>query len=138
MTKVLSDQQVANYNDNGFLFPFELCSPEQAAALHAKFEDMENTLGEEPQKRFRVKAHLPFPWLCDLISHPRLLDAVEDLIGPDVLCWGASFFTKKAHDPRFISWHTDSFYYSFDPAETLTAWFSFNDSKSSNSLVLPP
>lgn len=128
MTKVLTDQQVANYNDNGFLFPFELCSPEQAAALHAKFEDMENTLGEEPQKRFRVKAHLPFPWLCDLISHPRLLDAVEDLIGPDVLCWGASFFTKKAHDPRFISWHTDSFYYSFDPAETLTAWFSFNDS----------
>lgn len=128
MTKVLTDSQVAYYNDNGFLFPFELCSPEEAGALYARFEDMENVLGEEPQKRFRVKAHLPFPWLCDLISHPRLLDAVEDLIGPDILCWGSSFFTKKAHDPRFISWHTDSFYYSFEPAETLTAWFSFNDS----------
>ncbi|MBT5050191.1 MAG: phytanoyl-CoA dioxygenase, partial [Rhodospirillaceae bacterium] len=99
MTKILTDEQIACYNDNGFLFPFELCSLEQAAALHAKFDDMETTLGEEPQKRFRVKAHLPFPWLCDLISHPRLLDAVEDLIGPNILCWGASFFTKKAHDP---------------------------------------
>lgn len=128
MTKILSSEQVENYNSNGFLCPFDLCSTEQAAALHARFDAMEKTLGEEPQKRFRVKAHLPFPWLCDLISHPRLLDAVEDLIGPNILCWGSSFFTKKAHDPRFISWHTDTFYYSFEPAETLTAWFSFNDS----------
>lgn len=128
MPKVLTDEQVASYEDNGFLSPFTLCSAEEAAALRDRFEDMERTLGEEPQKRFRVKAHLPFPWLCDLIGHPKLLDAVEDLIGPDILCWGSSFFTKKANDPRFISWHTDTFYYSFDPAETLTAWFSFNDS----------
>jgi non-heme Fe2+,alpha-ketoglutarate-dependent halogenase len=127
MPKVLTDKQIAAYAENGFLSPFTLCSPAEAGTMHDRFEDMERTLGEEPQKRFRVKAHLPFPWLCDLISHPRLLDAVEDLIGPDILCWGSSFFTKKAADPRFISWHTDTFYYSFDPAETLTAWFSFND-----------
>ena len=127
MPKVLTDTQIASYADDGFLFPIEVCSPDEAAALHGRFEDIERTLGEEPQVRFRVKAHLPFPWLCDLVGHPRLLDAVEDLIGPDILCWGASFFTKKVNDARFISWHTDSFYYGFDPAETLTAWFSFND-----------
>jgi hypothetical protein len=128
MLKVLTKSEIVRYADDGFLFPFEVCSPTEAAALHARFEDMEKTLGEEPQLRFRVKAHLPFPWLCKLVGNPRLLDAVEDLIGPDILCWGASFFTKKANDPRFISWHTDSFYYAFDPAETLTAWFSFNES----------
>jgi chlorinating enzyme len=128
MPKVLTEQQVSSYENDGFLAPFTLCSPGEAAALHNRFQDMEKTLGEEPQKRFRVKAHLPFPWLCDLVGHPRLLDAVEDLIGPNILCWGSSFFTKKAKDPRFISWHTDTFYYSFDPTETLTAWFSFNDS----------
>lgn len=128
MPKVLTESQIARYADDGFVFPFDVRTPADAARLHGRFEEMERTLGEEPQVRFRVKAHLPFPWLCDLVSDPRLLDAVEDLIGPDILCWGASFFTKKANDPRFISWHTDSFYYAFDPAETLTAWFSFNAS----------
>ena len=70
MPKVLREQQIASYADNGFLSPFTVCSPKEAAALHDRFEDMEKTLGEEPQKRFRVKAHLPFPWLCDLIKHP--------------------------------------------------------------------
>jgi len=128
MPRVLPDDQVARYHEDGFLFPFALCPPDEAAALYDRYADIERRLGEEPQVRFRVKAHLPFPWLCDLVSRPRLLDAVEDLIGPDILCWGASFFTKKANDRRFISWHTDTFYYAFEPAETLTAWFSFNDS----------
>ena len=128
MPKVLTEAQIARYAEDGFLFPVDVCSAADAAALHARFEDLERALGEEPQIRYRVKAHLPFPWLCELVGHPRLLDAVEDLIGPDILCWGASFFTKKANDGRFISWHTDSFFYAFDPAETLTAWFSFNDS----------
>ncbi len=135
MPKVLTDAQVARYHDDGFLFPFTVCSPAEAAAMHAKFNAMEETLGEEPQERFRVKAHLPFPWLCDLVSHPRLLDALEDLIGPDILCWGASFFTKKAHDPRYISWHTDTFFYGFEPAETITAWFSFNEADSESGCV---
>ncbi len=128
MPKVLTEDQIARYENDGFLFPYDVCSEAEAAAMHRKFEQMEETLGEEPQQRFRIKAHLPFPWLCDLVRHPRLLDALEDLFGPDILCWGASFFTKKARDPRFISWHTDSFFYGFEPAETATAWFSFNES----------
>ena len=128
MPKVLTEEQIARYHNEGFLSPYTVCTPEEAAAMHDKFVAMEETLGEEPQERFRVKAHLPFPWLCDLVRHPRLLDALEDMIGPNILCWGASFFTKKAHDPRYISWHTDSFFYGFEPAETITAWFSFNES----------
>jgi len=128
MPKLLSDTQIAQFRDDGFLFPVDICAPEEAAAMYAKFEAMEKTLGEEPQEKFRLKAHLPFPWLCDLVRHPRLLDALEDLIGPDILCWGSSFFTKKAGDERYISWHTDRFFYGFEPSETATAWFSFNAS----------
>ena len=58
-----------------------------------------------------------------------MLDAVEDIIGPNILCWGSSFFTKNAHDPRFVSWHQDTTYYGLEPRETLTAWFAFTDSK---------
>lgn len=128
MPKALSQQQVETYRDDGFLFPFDLYGRDEAAALAGKFEALEAAIGDEPQERYRIKAQLPFPWLCDVVKAPHLLDAVEDLIGPDVLCWGASFFAKKAHDPRYVTWHTDSFFYGFEPAETLTAWLAFNES----------
>ena len=128
MTKALTDDQVAGYRRDGFLFPFEVYAPDEAAHLHERYQALEAECGHEPQDRYRIKAQLPFPWLCEVVRHPHLVDAVEDLIGPDVLCWGASFFAKKAHDPRYVSWHTDSFFYGFDPAETLTAWLAFNPS----------
>ncbi len=127
MPKVLTDEQVRRYNEDGFLFPFDVYTPDEAAGLAAKFAAVEAKLGYEPQKKFRIKAQLPFPWLCDVVRNPRLLDAVEDLIGPNILCWGASFFTKNANDTRYVSWHTDSYVYGFDPPETLTVWLGFND-----------
>jgi len=127
MPKVLTSAQIASYERDGFLFPVDVCTPEQAAALGRRVADMEARLGHELQKRFVIKAQLPFPWLCDLVRNEHLLDAVEDIIGPDILCWGATFFSKPAHDPRFITWHNDTFFYSLDPAETLSAWVAFND-----------
>ena len=114
MPRVLSQSMIDGYRRDGFLFPVRAFSAVEAAVLSAKVEEMEARIGAELQSRFRIKAHLPFPWLCDVVRNPRLLDAVEDIIGPDILCWGASFFSKKAHDPRFISWHNDTFFYSME------------------------
>jgi hypothetical protein len=126
MPKVLSDAQITRFHDQGFLAPLDLMKETQAGHLDENFRTLEETYGGEVSERFRIKAHLPFPGLCDLIRHPRLLDVVEDIVGPDILCWGATFFIKKPRDQRFISWHTDSFFYGTRPAETLTAWVSFN------------
>ena len=128
MPKALTVEQVNHYNENGFLFPVDVFTMQEAEAIFAKYQETERQAGEELQARFRVKSHLPFPWLCDIIRNEKLVDAVADIIGPNVMCWGSSFFSKNAHDPRFISWHTDSFYYAFEPAETLSAWVSFNNS----------
>jgi ectoine hydroxylase-related dioxygenase (phytanoyl-CoA dioxygenase family) len=56
-----------------------------------------------------------------------LLDAVEDLIGPDILCWGSSFFQKEPGDRAFVSWHQDSAYYGLEPPNTLTAWIAISE-----------
>jgi len=128
MPKCLMEDQIEGYHRDGCVFPIFLLTRTEAAKLRQKFEGLEATIGGEVQQRFRIKAHLPFPWLNDLIRHPTLLDAVEDIIGPNILCWGSSFFTKNAHDPRFVSWHQDSTYYNLKPAETLTAWVAFTDS----------
>jgi ectoine hydroxylase-related dioxygenase (phytanoyl-CoA dioxygenase family) len=80
----------------------------------------------------RQKPHLLFTWLDDLIRHPRILDAVEDVIGPDILCWGTSFFTKERRDPSYVSWHQDSTYWGLEPPDIVTAWVAFTDSTAAN------
>lgn len=135
MPRVLTEEQTRRYREDGFLFPFDLYSRAEAGALADRYAALERRHGSDLAKTYRIKAQLPFPWLCDIVRHPRLLDAVEDLIGPDILCWGTSIFAKKARDPRYVSWHTDTSVYGFEPAETLTAWVAFNDSTEESGCV---
>ena len=128
MPKYLTKNIVQNYYRDGFIGPIELLTAEEANVLRQKIEYFEDKLGMQIQQRCKIKAHLPFTFLCDLISHPRLLDAVEDIIGPNILCWGSSFFQKEPHDPGFVSWHQDSMYYGLEPPDTLTAWVAISNS----------
>ncbi len=130
MGKVLSQQHLDQWHAVGAVWPIELLTPEQTTHYRARYAAIDAATSGGAQGRFRMKAHLPFPWLWDLIQTPRLVDAVEDLLGPDVVCWGSSFFAKNAHDPRFISWHQDSTYYGLEPPELITAWIALTDATS--------
>ena len=125
MLKALNQEQLKCWRRDGAIWPIDLISEVEAADYNRRFQELESSMEGEAQDRFRIKAHLPFPWLWNLVTHPRLADIVEDLIGPDIVCWGSSFFTKKARDPRFISWHQDSTYYGLEPPESITAWVAF-------------
>jgi non-haem Fe2+, alpha-ketoglutarate-dependent halogenase len=129
MPKVLTQDQINRYQRDGAVAPVFLMSRTEIEAYRRKFDALEATIGGEAQARFRIKAHLPFPWLTELTRHPRMIDAVEDLIGPDVILWGSSFFTKKARDVRFVSWHQDSTYYGLEPPESITCWIGFTDAR---------
>ncbi len=128
MGKILTDEQIAAWDSDGCIHPIRAFSPEEAQKNLQHFLDLENEIGEEPQNRFKIKAHLPFPWMWDIIRNENILDAVEDLIGPNILCWGSSFFTKQAHDTRFVSWHQDSTYYGLSDRSTLNVWYAFSNS----------
>jgi ectoine hydroxylase-related dioxygenase (phytanoyl-CoA dioxygenase family) len=103
----------------------------EADALRGKLEAFEAGAGILEGK-LRHKSHLLFTWLNDLVRHPRILDAVEDAIGPNILCWGSSFFIKEPRNPGFVSWHQDSTYWGLDPADVVTAWVAFTDSTPAN------
>ena len=77
--------------------------------------------GGTMSRRTNMKPHLLVPWLEALVRHPKVLDAVEDIIGPNILAWGSGFFTKGAHDPSFVSWHQDSTYWGLSKPEIVTA-----------------
>ena len=128
MGKILSAEQVAAFERDGYVFPVEAMSAEDAQALGRRIEDYERETGVDATKRLRVKGHLVFPWLVELARHPAILDAVEDLLGPDILVYMSTFWFKGAGDPSYVSWHQDSAYYGLDPHEEATVWFAFSDS----------
>jgi ectoine hydroxylase-related dioxygenase (phytanoyl-CoA dioxygenase family) len=80
----------------------------------------------------RHKSHLLFSWLADLVREEKILDAVEDLYGGDLLCWTTNFFIKEAHDPGFVSWHQDSTYWGLSRPDVVTAWVALTASNASN------
>ncbi|MFO0997714.1 MAG: phytanoyl-CoA dioxygenase family protein [Alphaproteobacteria bacterium] len=135
MPKVLSQGQVESYRRDGFLFPVRAISAEEAAQCLARVDRFEAETGEKASRRLRTKAHLLMPWLADLVRHPGILDAVEDLIGPDILCWGGGIFVKRPHDPSFVSWHQDTWYWSWQPKEAVTVWLAFTDATTENGSV---
>ena len=84
MGKALTQAQADFYQQQGFLFPVEVFSQEEAQAIFQKYLETESAAGEELQTRFRVKAHLPFPWLCDIIRNERCSTPWKTSIGPMV------------------------------------------------------
>ncbi|HXT79114.1 MAG TPA: phytanoyl-CoA dioxygenase family protein [Acetobacteraceae bacterium] len=129
--KMLSDAALRQYREQGYYAPLRVLSSDEAAGLRASLETFEGGAGPLAGK-LRHKSHLLFTWLNNLVRHPRILDAVEDVIGPDILCWGSSFFIKEPHNPGFVSWHQDSTYWGLDPADVITAWVAFSDSTAAN------
>jgi non-haem Fe2+, alpha-ketoglutarate-dependent halogenase len=129
--KTLSDQAVRQYRDLGYHAPVRVLSRAEADDLRRKLEAFEAS-GGGMQGAVRHKPHLLFTWLNDLIRHPRILDAVQDIIGPDILCWGTSFFIKERRNPGYVSWHQDSTYWGLEPPDIITAWVAFTDSNAAN------
>ncbi|MEX2649519.1 MAG: phytanoyl-CoA dioxygenase family protein [Alphaproteobacteria bacterium] len=127
MPKLLSALEVAQFKRNGFHFPLRVMSASEALGYRAKLEDHERRAGGPIQSNMRHKVHLLFTWANELVHHATILDAVEDLIGPDILCWTTSFFIKEARDPAFVSWHQDSTYWGLDPCDVVSAWVAFTD-----------
>jgi ectoine hydroxylase-related dioxygenase (phytanoyl-CoA dioxygenase family) len=107
-------------------------SADEARQYRLRLERAERDLGGPLRGVYRIKPHLLFTWLADLVRHPAILDAVEDVLGPDLLCWNTSFFTKEARSPGFVSWHQDATYWGLSEPDVLTAWVAFTDSTPAN------
>ena len=127
----LTQVQIQLYQSQGFVAPLRAISTADAATLRRQLEAAE--AGPIPIAPYlRNKTHLAFTWADALIRHPGVLDAVESVLGPDILCWGSGFFIKNPHDPSFVSWHQDSTYWGLDPADIVTAWVAISESDVGN------
>jgi len=127
MPKLLSEEQVAAYRRDGFLFPVRVMSGADALSYRRRLEDYEAGAGGPIASNMRHKVHLLFTWANALVHHPVILDAIEDVLGPDLLCWSSNFFIKEAGTPSFVSWHQDATYWGLSSDEVATAWVALSD-----------
>jgi non-haem Fe2+, alpha-ketoglutarate-dependent halogenase len=132
MPKVLTQAQVDQYHRDGCVFPIRVMSEAEALGIRARLEEFEQGTGGPLKGDLRHKSHLLFSWLGDLVRRERIVDAIEDLYGPDLLCWTTNFFIKEANNPAFVSWHQDSTYWGLDRPDVVTAWVALTPSNASN------
>jgi non-heme Fe2+,alpha-ketoglutarate-dependent halogenase len=132
MAGSLTQAQVEHFRREGYAFPFDAVPAAEAASYVAKLDSYDAILGEEAQKQLKIKAHVAAPWIVALARNKNILDAVESVIGPDILLFGTSMFSKKARDVRFVSWHQDAAYYGLDPQQEVTCWVGLTDADTEN------
>ena len=128
--KALTREQVESYRCDGFLFPIPALTPEEVVTCLAGLDRLERELGSpvaDADIKWRSHAHAHSPWFNRLIRHPRILDAVEDVIGPNILVWTSTFFIKEPQSPTFAAWHQDSTYFGLEPHEQVCAWVALTD-----------
>jgi hypothetical protein len=130
---MLSRKQIEQYRYDGYLFPFPALSAAELAECNAGLARYEGWLGgpvNQADRRWRSAAYVMLPWLDGLVHHPKILDVIEDLIGPDILVYTATFFIKEADSPTFAAWHQDATYFGLDPHEHVTAWVALSEASS--------
>lgn len=127
MPKLLTPAGLESYARDGFVSPVRALSAERARAYRARLEASERQLGGAFTGLYTQKPHLLFTWLDELVREPAVLDAIEDLLGPDLLLWSTEFFIKNPGDGRFVTWHRDDTYWHIEPATQATAWIALDD-----------
>ena len=105
MPKALDENAIGNLKRDGFHFPIPGVTETEAAAYRRHLEAFEAANGGSLKGAHRFKTHFLFKWLADLVRAPRILDPVEALIGPNILCWTTHWFIKEPQSPNYVSWH---------------------------------
>ena len=126
MSKLLNENAIVQYNREGYYFPVRILDDEQVAANRARLEKFEGDQGSPIAGAQRSKSHLLFTWVDDLMRYTKILDAVEDLIGPDILCWNTFFWIKEPLSESFVSWHQDLRYWGLDTNSLVSVWLALS------------
>ncbi|MGH2343923.1 MAG: phytanoyl-CoA dioxygenase family protein [Chloroflexota bacterium] len=138
---MISKQQLF-YANNGYLFPIPVLEREEVDRLRTLLERYTQKHAQQvasllPRERRSVFAltHLSLPWVAELVANPRVLDAVAQVIGPDILVWESNWFIKFPRDRSYISWHQDAAYWGLSPPQVTTAWIALTPSIEANGCV---
>ncbi len=114
MPKILSAEAVEQFHRQGYAGPVQVLTEAEVRDYRARLESFERRFPEH-RKKLKSKSHLLCPWVMDIAEHPRVLDAFEDVLGPDLLCWSMAWRVKEPDGRTIAGWHQDSAYGGVEP-----------------------
>lgn len=126
MPRALDPEAISQYESDGYYTPIHAMTSDQAASARRQLEAFEAENGGPLEGSHRFKSHLIFKWLADLARAPHVLDAVEGLIGPDIMLWTTHWFIKEPNSPQYVSWHQDSNYWGLDTKGLVSVWVALS------------
>jgi non-heme Fe2+,alpha-ketoglutarate-dependent halogenase len=131
--KVMTREQVEAFNRDGFVRPFRVYSPEEIADIRAYFDRLLAQYVAEGKDSYSISsAHLRHGRVYDILTNPRIVALVKDLLGEDVVGWGTHFFCKMPRDGKAVAWHQDASYWPLSPSKAVTVWLAIDDADPEN------
>lgn len=131
----LTPAQRAAFDADGYVAPVDAFTADEAAAGARRFEALLAPVAGRPGVRLRNNPHLLLGWMADLVRDSRVLDAVDDVLGPNLLILRTTLFVKPPGDIRYIAWHQDVAYWDLIGDRVVTAWIALTDSTTANGCV---
>ena len=128
----LSEQQINFYNKKGYIAPINVLSKQEANEIRQEIEIIEEKWPNALQGIGRNYLHLISPVLNKVCLNNKILDAVESIIGKNILICGTTLFIKNPHEKGFVSFHQDAKYIGLEPHNWVTAWIAVTDANEKN------
>lgn len=132
MTTETNRDLAPSYWKSGYAFPLPILTNEEVAKARSAFEAFENRLtsgelSDHPAAYLRTNVEVLLPAAAQIARDPRVLDAVEQVLGPDIMVWSSEFFVKEPHSDKIVSWHQDLTYWGLGETDgEVTAWIALS------------
>ena len=131
--RTLTPEQIADYNQHGYVRRFRAYSDDQIRDIRQYFDRLlEKTIAAGGNSYSISTAHLKYGGVYDILTNPVIVDRVADLLGEDVVAWGSHFFCKMPGDGRAVAWHQDASYWPLSPSHAVTVWLAIDDADLEN------
>jgi len=128
----LSSNQLQEYNDNGYVAPIEVLTKDEAFEIRKEIENIETRWPDKLKGTGRNYVHMISPILDVVCHNSNMLDAVESIIGKNILICGTTLFIKNPNEKGFVSFHQDATYIGLEPHNWVTAWLAITDANEEN------
>lgn len=132
----LTREQVAQFNRGGYVKDIRIFEPAEADTIRRYFDDLlARVLAAGGDSYSISSAHLRYGKVYDLLTHPRIVACVCDLLGDNVIAWGSHFFCKMPRDGKAVAWHQDASYWPLSPSKAVTVWLAIDDADRGNACM---
>jgi non-heme Fe2+,alpha-ketoglutarate-dependent halogenase len=132
----LTSAEIAAFNRDGYLSGIRIFSEDEIAEHRRSFDAiLAGVLAAGGSSYSISTAHLKYAVVYDLLTHPRIVSYVKDLLGENVIGWGSHYFCKMPRDGKAVSWHQDAIYWPLTPSKTVTVWLAIDGADTENACM---